>query len=58
VTDKPIAGVDIAKDWLDICEDGAGVERIANSAEAVAAGSTGLARGWWRLSRLAATSGS
>jgi transposase len=37
VTDKPIAGIDIAKDWLDICVDGAGVERIANSAEAVAA---------------------
>jgi transposase len=35
VTDKLIAGVDIAKDWLDICVDGASVERLANSAEAV-----------------------
>src|SRR5260370_30921139 len=35
MTDKPIAGVDIAKEWLDICVDGgARVERIANSAEA------------------------
>ena len=37
MTDKPIAGVDIAKDWLDICLDGAGVERIANRTEAVGA---------------------
>lgn len=38
MTDKPIAGIDIAKDWLDICVDGgARVERIANRAEAVGA---------------------
>jgi transposase len=38
MTDKPIAGVDIAKEWLDICVDGdARVERIANSAEAAGA---------------------
>jgi transposase len=37
VTDKPIAGVDIAKDWLDICADGTGVEHIANTPAAVAA---------------------
>ena len=37
MTDKPIAGVDIAKDWLDICVEGAGVERIVNSVEAVGA---------------------
>lgn len=38
MTDKPIAGIDIAKDWLDICVDGAArVERIANRAEAVGA---------------------
>lgn len=38
MTDKPIAGIDIAKHWLDICVAGeARVERIANSAEAVGA---------------------
>jgi transposase len=37
VTDKPIAGIDIAKEWLDICVDGARVDRITNSAEAVGA---------------------
>ena len=38
MTDKPIAGIDIAKDGLDICVDGgARVERIANRADAVSA---------------------
>jgi transposase len=38
MTDKPIAGIDIAKHWLDICVAGdTRVERIANNAEAVAA---------------------
>jgi transposase len=37
VTDKPIAGIDIAKDWVELCVDGTRVERIANSAEAVGA---------------------
>ena len=38
MTDKPIAGIDIAKDGLDICvDDDARVERIANRAEAVGA---------------------
>jgi transposase len=37
MTDKPIAGVDVAKDWLDLCVDGTRVERVANSAEAVGA---------------------
>jgi transposase len=36
--DKPIAGIDVSKGWLDVCvAGGAGVERIANNAEAVAA---------------------
>ena len=37
VTDKPIAGVDVAKDWLDICVNGRRVDRIANSPEEVGA---------------------
>jgi hypothetical protein len=38
MTDKPIAGIDIAKHWLDVCVAGeARVERIANNAEAVGA---------------------
>jgi transposase len=38
MTDKPIAGIDIAKHWLDICIAGdIRVERIANNAEAVGA---------------------
>src|SRR5215472_766750 len=36
--DKPVAGIDISKDWLDLCvADAPGVERIANTREAVAA---------------------
>jgi transposase len=36
--DKPIGGIDVSKGWLDVCvAGGAGVERIANNAEAVAA---------------------
>jgi hypothetical protein len=57
MTDKPIVGIDVSKGWLDACVAGARVERIANNAEAVGAGSTGLARRWWVLSRPAATSG-
>jgi len=58
VTDKPIAGIDIAKDGLDICvDDDARVERIANRAEAVGAWLDRRGRGWWALSRPAGTSG-
>jgi transposase len=36
--DKPIVGIDVSKGWLDVCVAGsAGVERIANNAEAVGA---------------------
>jgi transposase len=38
MADKPFVGVDIAKDWLDVCVSGsAEVERIANQAEAMGA---------------------
>lgn len=37
MSDKPIVGIDIAKDWLDICADGTRVERLANRAESVGA---------------------
>jgi transposase len=36
MADKPVVGVDVAKDWLDMCVAGA-VERIANTAAAVLA---------------------
>jgi hypothetical protein len=59
VTDKPIAGIDVAKGWLDICVDGGTrVERVTNTAEAVGAWLDRVARGWWRLSRPAAMSAS
>ena len=36
MADKPVVGIDVAKDWLDV--DGAGMaERIANTAAAVLA---------------------
>jgi hypothetical protein len=35
--DKPIVGIDISKEWLDLCtSQAAGVERIAHTLEAVA----------------------
>ena len=35
---KPVVGIDVSKDWLDLCGSHApGVERIANTPEAVAA---------------------
>jgi transposase len=37
MTDKPIVGVDVAKDWLDLCADEARIERIANTEAAIAA---------------------
>src|ERR1700759_1337568 len=37
MTDKPIVGVDVAKDWLDLCTGEARIERIANREEAIAA---------------------
>ena len=38
MADKLIVGIDISKDWLDLCaSDAAGVERIANTPEVVAA---------------------
>ena len=38
MADKLIVGIDVSKDWLDLCaSDAAGVERIANTCEAVAA---------------------
>jgi len=38
MTSKPIVGVDVAKEWLDLAVSGEGrVERIANTGEAVAA---------------------
>src|ERR1700730_2953164 len=38
MTDRLIVGIDVSKDWLDLCaSDAAGVERIANTCEAVAA---------------------
>src|SRR4029077_16754700 len=38
MTDKLIVGIDVSKDCLDLCaSNGAGVERIANTREAVAA---------------------
>ena len=36
VSDKPIVGVDISKDWLDLCWQDK-IERIANGGEAIAA---------------------
>src|SRR6266851_10076996 len=38
MADKLIVGIDISKDWLDLCaSNAAGVERIANTPEVVAA---------------------
>src|ERR1700730_9196590 len=38
MADKLIVGIDVSKDWLDLCaSNAAGVERIANPREAVAA---------------------
>src|ERR1700732_4369331 len=38
MADKLIVGIDVSKDWLDLCaSNAAGVERIANTCEAVAA---------------------
>jgi len=38
MADKLIVGIDVSKDWLDLCaSNAAGVERIANTREAVAA---------------------
>src|SRR6516225_5222344 len=38
MADKPIVGIDISKEWLDLCtSQAAGVERIANRPQAVAA---------------------
>ena len=37
MTDKPIVGVDVAKDWLDLCTGETRIERIANREEAIAA---------------------
>jgi transposase len=36
VSDKPIVGVDVSKDWLDLCWQDK-LERIANAGEAIAA---------------------
>lgn len=35
MADKPIAGVDVSKDWLDLCLSDTIVERIANRREAI-----------------------
>lgn len=38
MADKPVVGIDVSKDWLDLCaSNAAGVERIANTREGVAA---------------------
>src|SRR6266436_7574359 len=38
MADKLIVGIDVSKDWLDLCaSNAAGVERIANTPEVVAA---------------------
>jgi transposase len=38
MADKPIVGIDVSKEWLDLCtSQRAGVERIANTPEAVEA---------------------
>lgn len=37
MADKPIVGVDVAKDWLDLCTGEARIEHIVNTAEAIAA---------------------
>jgi transposase len=38
MTDKPIIGIDVSKDWLDLCSNASGtVERIANDREAIGA---------------------
>jgi transposase len=37
MTDKPIVGVDVAKDWLDLCTGETRIERIANREAAIAA---------------------
>src|SRR5438128_12547612 len=38
MADKLIVGIDVSKDWLDLCaSNAAGVERIANTRQAVAA---------------------
>src|ERR1700730_7416910 len=53
MTDRLIVGIDVSKDWLDLCaSDVAGVERIANTCEAVAAW---LERGAPRVIACAAT---
>jgi len=36
VSDKPVIGVDVAKEWLDLCANDAQVERVANTSEAIA----------------------
>src|SRR6202022_3353059 len=46
MADKLIVGIDVSKDWLDLCaSNAAGVERIANTREAVAAWLGGVAPG-------------
>ena len=38
MADRLIVGIDVSKDWLDLCaSNAAGVERIANTCQAVAA---------------------
>ena len=39
MADKLIVGIDVSKDWLDLCaSNAAGVERIANTRELVLSG--------------------
>jgi transposase len=37
MTDKPIVGIDVSKEWLDLCTSDTGAARIPNRREAIAA---------------------